>query len=110
MKLLTRQEELVLLAVFFLKENTTLKNIRKHIIEQTGKDWSISSVYVPLDRLDEAGYLRSHVGDPSPMKGGKAKKYYEITESGIDILKELRTMTNSMYNNIEGFAFEGNRK
>jgi DNA-binding PadR family transcriptional regulator len=107
MKLLTRQEELVLLTVFFLKENVTLKEVRKYLIEQTGKDWSISSVYVPLDRLDEEGYLRSHTGEPSPVKGGKAKKYYEITESGKTVLEEIRTLTNSMYKNIEGFAFEG---
>ncbi len=107
MKLLTRQEELVLLTVFYLKEDVTLKEVRKQLIEQTGKDWSISSVYVPLDRLDEAGYLKSYIGEPSPMKGGKAKKYYEITDSGVGILEEIRTLTNTMYKKIEGFSFEG---
>ena len=57
MKFLTRQEEMVLLSVFQLKGNSYLVKIREHLIKITGKEWSISSVYVPLEKLRKEGYL-----------------------------------------------------
>jgi hypothetical protein len=53
MKYLTRQEELVLLSVFRLKDNAYLISIQDHLNRFTGKDWSISSVYIPLSRLEK---------------------------------------------------------
>ncbi len=107
MKFLTRQEELVLLAVFFLKEKSILLHIREYLIKETGKEWSISSVYVPLDRLTENGFLEATIGEPVLKRGGRAKKYYELTKVGKTALNELRTLTESMWKNAEGLAFEG---
>jgi len=104
---MTRQEELVLLIVYLLKERSTLKYIRNNLIKQTGKEWSISSVYVPLDRLAETGLLDTFIGDPVSKRGGKAKKYYLINEKGINALQELRTMTNSLWQNVEEIVYEG---
>lgn len=53
MKFLTRQEEQVLLAVFRLKDNACLISIQAHLSHLTVRDWSISSVYVPLSRLEK---------------------------------------------------------
>ena len=88
MKFLTRQEELILLAIFHLKGNSYLVRIREHLIENTGRDWSISSVYVPLDRLTKMELLGTSIGKPTARRGGKAIKYYVITEHGILILKK----------------------
>ncbi|MFC1555654.1 PadR family transcriptional regulator [candidate division KSB1 bacterium] len=107
MKLLTRQEELVLLTVYAMNEPAVLTDIQDRLINRTGKEWSISSVYVPLDRLAEDGYLSATIGKPEARRGGKAKKYYELTETGIVKLKELRTLTESFWKEVEGLAFEG---
>ena len=106
MKFLTRQEEMVLLTVYLLKGDLTLKRIREYLIEQTGKEWSISSVYVPLDRLASDGFLDSHVGVPEAVRGGKAKKYYRINKKGISALRELRDLTETMWKKAEGVAFQ----
>lgn len=107
MKFLTRQEELVLLTVHTINRETTLKEIRRLLIEHTGKEWSISSVYVPLDRLDVNGLLESRIGQPSSTRGGKAKKYYSITEEGKSALVELRELADSLWKRIDGFAING---
>ncbi len=105
MKFLTRQEELVLLAVYSTNSETTLKEIRKYLVRQTSKDWSISSVYVPLDRLTENGYLFARVGEPSSVQGGRAKKYYRISENGVKALSELRELNKTMWKPIDGLAY-----
>jgi len=97
MRLLTRQEELVLLAVFQLKGSTFLIRIREYLIEQTGKDWSISSVYVPLNRLTREGCLKEIIGQPTAKRGGKAVKYYELTEDGYEVLRELDELNRVMW-------------
>jgi len=96
MRLLTRQEELVLLTIFQLKGNSYLVRIREFLTEQTGRDWSISSVYVPLSRLAREDYLREIVGQPTAKRGGKAIKYYEITEAGMVVLRELNALNQAM--------------
>ncbi len=109
MKLLTRQEELVLLTVYFLRDETTLKEVKRQIIKQTGKEWSISSVYVPLDRLTVSGYIKSYFGEPASVRGGKAQRYFKITEEGIKALNEIRSLTDMMWERIEGLEIGDNK-
>ena len=89
MKYLTRQEELVLLAVFRLKDNAYLISIQDHLNHFTGKDWSISSVYIPLSRLEKRNYLETTTGDVTEKRGGKAIKYYQVSKIGFKALAEL---------------------
>ena len=107
MKFLTRQEEMVLLTVYMLKGNSYLVKIRENLIETTGKEWSISSVYVPLEKLRKEGFLDMYVGTPEPKKGGKAIKYYKLTKKAISALEEVRSLHNVMWKNAEGLAIEG---
>ena len=107
MKFLTRQEELVLLTIFHLKGNSYLVRIREHLIDNTGRDWSISSVYVPLDRLNKMELLRTSIGEPTARRGGKAIKYYEITDDGRKALAELKSINDTMWKGIKKFIAEG---
>lgn len=107
MRLITRQEELVLLAIHQLQGNSYLIRIRELLIENTGKDWSISSVYVPLDRLTKEGYLKEIIGNPTAKRGGKAIKYYELTDEGMSALAKLKALNETMWKGLEGLAAEG---
>jgi len=80
MKYLTRQEELVLLSVFRLKDNAYPISIQDHLNHFAGKDWSISSVYIPLSRLEKGNYLKTTIGEVTEKRGGKAIKYYQVTK------------------------------
>ena len=103
MKYLTRQEELVLLSVFRLKDNAYLISIQDHLNHFTGKDWSISSVYIPLSRLEKRNYLKTTIGAVTETRGGKAIKYYQITGDGIKALAELETINETMWRGVKGF-------
>ena len=100
MKYLTRQEELVLLSVFHLKENAYLVTIQDHLNTITDKKWSISSVYVPLSRLEKNGYLKSKVGEATEKRGGKRIKYYQISKDGAKALADLKDVYDKMWKGI----------
>lgn len=97
MKNLTLQEEYVLLSVFHLGDKAYLITIREDLKEKTGKDFSIGSIYVPLDRLWKLGYLDTRIGRPSPKVGGRAIKYYSITREGIKALRDNKKTHDRMW-------------
>lgn len=92
MRLLTRKEELIMLAVLHLEQEASLVDIRKFLIQHTQKMWSPGNVYVPLDDLTRKKYLDFVIGKPSPKRGGKAKKYYRLTAKGLDALERLKKL------------------
>ena len=100
MKYLSRPEELVLLTIWKMKEEPYGVTIRKYISEMTGKYWSIGSVYVPLDRLEAKGYVTSYLADPTPERGGKSKRYYTLTNDGLEQLKEIQKVYAAFWNDM----------
>ncbi len=90
MKLLSRQEEIVLLSIWKLKGNAYGVTIREYISKITGRYWSIGAIYVPLDRLVEKGFVTSHQGQPTSRRGGRSKRFYELTRLGMAVLGEIR--------------------
>jgi len=85
--LLGELEQLVLLAIIRLDDNGYAVSVRDEIERQAGIDLRRSSVYVTLDRLDRKGYLTSWFSDPTPERGGKAKRCFSITPQGHRALK-----------------------
>lgn len=75
-------EQLVLLAIMRLREDAHGATIREQIIERTGRAISRGALYAGLDRLEAKGLLKSWLGDPTAERGGRAKRYYELTGSG----------------------------
>lgn len=97
MHLLTRTEEIVLLAVYHLDDNAYGVTIRKHIEETLQKKFSVGAIYVPLDRLAQRGYLTSYTGEPTPERGGRSKRFYKITAKGILALQETKKLHDAMW-------------
>jgi PadR family transcriptional regulator, regulatory protein PadR len=93
---LSRLEELVLLALVGLQENAYGVTIRRALVERAGRDVSFSSVYTILERLERKGYVSSRMGDPTPERGGRAKRYYKIRGSGVRALNSSRDMITRM--------------
>jgi DNA-binding PadR family transcriptional regulator len=80
--LLGELEQLVMLAARRLGEDAYAVSIRDEIEARTGIALGRSSVYVTLDRLDRKGYVTSRFGDPTPERGGKAKRCFTLTAAG----------------------------
>jgi DNA-binding PadR family transcriptional regulator len=100
MTLLSKPEELLLMAVCHLRDQAYGVEILRYVSEKTGKEWSIGSVYVPLDRLARAGYVESYQGEPTQKRGGKRKRYFKITPAGVRRLRETKRLHDAMWSDI----------
>ena len=106
MELLTKQEELFLLAVFRIGRDAYLVNIREHLREHTGKDWAFGSIYITLEKLRRRGLVTARIGKPTSLQGGKAIKFYELTQSGIQTLRENKRLFDKMWREFSDFSFD----
>lgn len=106
MKFLSRSEELVLYAVWRLKENAYCVPIRKSVSDISGKKWSFGAVYVPLHRLEKKGLLRSHLDEPTPRQGGRSRRIYEVTSAGMKALAEVKELHESIWASAPEFSSE----
>jgi PadR family transcriptional regulator, regulatory protein PadR len=80
-------EQLALLAVYRLGKEAYGTTIREAIEHATERNISIGALYTTLDRLENKGYVSSEVGEPTPERGGRAKRYFTITASGVGAMK-----------------------
>jgi len=94
-------EHLVLLVVVRLGDDAYGMRISEELSERTGRDVAIGSVYAALDRLEKRGYLTSRVGEPSPERGGRAKRYFAVERSGVTALAESRTLFTNLWDGID---------
>ena len=81
-------ELVVLLAVLQLGDDAYGVPVREEIVRRTGREVARGAVYVTLDRLARKGYLRSQLADPTPERGGRPKRYFELTARGNKVLRE----------------------
>ena len=97
MEMMTKLEELILLSVWRLKENAYGTTIFNFIAEVTGKKLSLGGIYFPLDRLTKKGYLTAYIGEATPERKGLSKRYYNLTEKGIQALGEIKRVNEIMW-------------
>ncbi len=102
MKLLTRSEEFVMLAIWKLQEDGYTLSIRKQVSEITGQEWSLSSIYTPLDRLTRKGYISSYLSEPTSKRGGRHKRIYQVTDKGRRALSHIRRIEEAMWAGAHG--------
>lgn len=100
MKLLGRGEELILLAVWKLKTDAYCVPIRAKLSEITGENWSLGSIYMPLDRLVKRGHLDSYLSDSTPARGGRHKRIYKLTDEGRKALLRVRHIQDTMWRDV----------
>ncbi len=106
MDLLTRGEEVVLLAVWRLQEDAYGVPIREQLIEATGKKWSLSSVYDALERLEKKKYLESSLSKPLKSRGGRSKRIYKHTKEGLEAMIRINDVHARIWEGISKPALE----
>jgi len=94
-------ETLVLMAILRLGEDAYGMRIRVELEERAGRSSSYGALYTTLDRLEQKGYVSSSTGDPTPERGGRAKKYFHIKAPGEAALKQALAATRSMVRGLE---------
>ncbi len=104
MKTITRKEELILLSILNLQEDAYLIGIQDHLAEITGKKVSLTSVHLPLSRLEKQGLIESGLGEATAVRGGRRKRIYKITTLGIEHLNEYKRINDMLWENYAKLA------
>ena len=87
---LTDFELMIVLAVLRAGDNAYGAVIAREIETTAGRMVLLPAVYTALDRLERNGVVASTVGDPTPARGGRAKRFFRVTPSGLKATKETR--------------------
>ena len=106
MKYLTKSEEILLLAIWRLKDNAYGVTIRKHAIQVTGEKMTYGTLYSALDQLVKKEYVYKTIGDPTPERGGRRKIFYTITPKGFEALKQAQELTKTLWEDVSDLGFE----
>ena len=80
-------EQLILLAILRLGDNAYGVTIRAELMERARRAVAPGALYTALERLETKGLLTSRMGDPTPQRGGRAKRYVTVTAAGIEALR-----------------------
>jgi PadR family transcriptional regulator PadR len=94
-------EQLVLLAILRVGDGAYVVPLIREIEEQTGRSASHAAVYIALRRLEEKGLVTSRLADPTPERGGRGKRYYEVHPAAIPLLRESREALLRMWDGLE---------
>src|SRR5262245_27000497 len=90
-------EHLVLLAILRLGQEAYGIPILDEVCARIGRDVSRATVYVALKRLEQKGLVTSKLGESTPERGGRAKRYFKLKPSGLKALRESREMFLSLW-------------
>ena len=83
-------EQVVLLAILRLGDGAYGVSIRAEIAARTDREPSPGSLYTTLDRLEDRGLIASRMGDPTPQRGGRAKRYFKVTAKGVEAVARVQ--------------------
>jgi PadR family transcriptional regulator PadR len=95
-------EHIVLLAVMRLGSNAYGVTVRREIESATGRDISIGAVYATLVRLESKGLIKSHTGEPTAERGGRAKRFFSMTADGAGSLRNTHEIILKMSAGLKG--------
>lgn len=90
-------EELVLLSVLIAGEDAYGVSIQGILEEEIGRAVSLGAVYTALDRMSQKGWVKSKMGAPTPVRGGRRKRHYALTQEGLFQLSEVRRVRETMW-------------
>jgi DNA-binding PadR family transcriptional regulator len=94
-------EHLVLLAILRLGRDAYGIPILDEVSSRSGRDVSRATVYVALKRLEQKGLVASRLGESTPERGGRAKRYFKLKPAGLRALRESRAMFLELWRNYE---------
>ena len=100
-------EELVMLTVGTLYPEAYGVSVKNEIRRQTDRKVTLSTVHATLNRLENKGYLDSNFGPATKERGGKRKRLFTITSSGVRQLEAARTWRDRLWRSIPKMAFPG---
>lgn len=94
-------EELVLLAICGLKSEAYAVSVQQRLETRAGRPASMGAIYTALDRLEKKRFIESHLGNSTAQRGGRRKRFYRITHSGLGALEALKNARERLWQDID---------
>ena len=99
-------EELVLLTIAALMEKAYSVAICDELSNQNGRIVKLGVVHSVLNRLEEKGFVKSELGEATKTRGGKRKRFYQLTTSGKETLVHVKSMRDQLWDRIPSLAWK----
>ena len=106
MIILTRAEEIILLAIHKLKGNAYGVTIREQVYEDIGVYWAFGAIYKTLKKMKAKGYVKKIASQPLAERGGRSKYFYELTSAGRKALQEIARVNASLWDGSTRLEFD----
>lgn len=94
-------EHLLLLCLVQLSGHSYGTAIRNKLKDAIGRDSSIGALYATLERLEKKGFVSSSIGEPTPQRGGRAKRYFTLTTQGKRVLSNAKRNLDILWEGVE---------
>ena len=104
MTLLSRTEEMYMVAIWELGDQAYGVAIRQHVSEKTGKMISYGGLYIALDQLHKKGFVDKVSGEPLAKRGGRTRFFYSLTDSGVEALKATYAHQQALWAGVSGMT------
>jgi len=101
---MSKLDEHVLLIILSLKDNAYIVTIKTRLEKYLDRNISLGTLYLSLKRLTRDGYIIANLGEAAARQGGRAKKFYRVTKSGLMKLKEIQRLQMRMWKNFDHLA------
>lgn len=98
---LNKVEQLVLLALARLGDDAYGMSIRDEIEARSGRSLSIAAVYAALDRLERGELIEARLSEPTPERGGRAKKHFALNAEGVAAIVAEREVIDQMWKGLD---------
>ena len=97
-------EEIVLLTVMKMGEEAYGVGIKREIEGNLNRSVSIGALHTALQRMTDKGFVNSELGDATAERGGKRKRFFTVTDAGIEVLERAKSDRMKMWQSIPKFS------
>jgi DNA-binding PadR family transcriptional regulator len=94
-------EHVVLLTIMRLKDDAYGVTVREQVKQLIDREVSIGALYATVDRLEKKSFITTHSSQPTPERGGRAKRYLTITSRGVDVLQATKNNLDILWHGLE---------
>ena len=98
-------EEIVLLTTGVLHDQAYGIAIKKEMEERLGRNVSVGALHSALRRMEAKGYISSRLGEATRERGGKRKRYFQVTKEGQRALQEVMDIRKQLWAALPENAF-----
>lgn len=99
-------QEIVLLTILVLEENAYGVSIQNEIGLRTSREVSRGALHTALTRLDEKGFINSQYGGATTERGGRRKRFYQVTNLGKNALHEAKSVRDELWSSVPKVALQ----